>query len=148
MAYTCIIDTSNEENILPEFEKTVCKIGESRIDSRVSLLFQKSMNILINLFSITKKVSKIYLKDWSYHSRILSLQDFKLYFMLIICSLSLYCDSFLFMLIMCSVRLSYNYCLYFDSEYPLGDFLEESKFNELSEFLKSHCQKKRGKYNG
>ena len=30
----------------------------------------------------------------------------------------------------------------FDSEYPCGNFLEDSKFDELSEFLQSHCQKK------
>ena len=41
MAYTCIIDPSNEEYILPEFAKTVFKSEESRIDSRVSLLFRK-----------------------------------------------------------------------------------------------------------
>ena len=41
MAYTCIKDTSNEEYIFPEFNKTVCNIGESRIDSRVSIMFRK-----------------------------------------------------------------------------------------------------------
>ena len=46
------------------------------------------------------------------------------------------------MLLICSLRFSYDSCLYFDSEYPLGDFLEEYKFDELSEFLQSHCQKK------
>ena len=30
----------------------------------------------------------------------------------------------------------------FDSEYPFGDFLEDSKFDELSKFLQSYCQKK------
>ena len=45
------------------------------------------------------------------------------------------------MLLICSLRFSYDSCLYFDSEYPLGDFLEESKFDELSEFLQSNCQK-------
>ena len=30
----------------------------------------------------------------------------------------------------------------FDSEYPFGTFLEDSKFDELSKFLQSHCQKK------
>ena len=30
----------------------------------------------------------------------------------------------------------------FESEYPFGNFLEYSKFDELSEFLQSHCQKK------
>ena len=29
----------------------------------------------------------------------------------------------------------------FDSEYPFRDFLEDSKFDELSEFLQSRCQK-------
>ena len=29
----------------------------------------------------------------------------------------------------------------FDSEYPFGYFLEDSKFDELSEFLQSHCHK-------
>ena len=60
----------------------------------------------------------------------------------LICSLHLYYDYFLFMLLMCSLCFSYNSCLYFDSEYPHGDFLEESNFNELSEFLQSHWQKK------
>ena len=46
------------------------------------------------------------------------------------------------MLLICSLRFSYDYCLYFDSEYPLGYFLEESKFDELREFLQSRCQKK------
>ena len=69
------------------------------------------------------------------------LHDFKIYFMPLICFLSLYYDSFLFTLIIRSLRFSYDYCLYFDSEYPLGDLLEESKFDELSEFLQSHCQK-------
>ena len=30
----------------------------------------------------------------------------------------------------------------FESEYPFGDFLEDSKFDELSEFLQPHLQKK------
>ena len=30
----------------------------------------------------------------------------------------------------------------FYSEYPFGDLLEGSKFDELSEFLQSHFQKK------
>ena len=30
----------------------------------------------------------------------------------------------------------------FDSEYPFGDFLEDSNFDELSEFLQYHFQKK------
>ena len=29
----------------------------------------------------------------------------------------------------------------FESEYPFGDFLEDSNFDELSEFLQFHCQK-------
>ena len=29
----------------------------------------------------------------------------------------------------------------FDSEYQFDDFLEDSKFDELSKFLQSHCQK-------
>ena len=29
----------------------------------------------------------------------------------------------------------------FDLEYPFGDFLEYSKFDELSKFLQPHCQK-------
>ena len=62
--------------------------------------------------------------------------------MLLIYSLSLYYDSFLFMLLMCFLRFSYDSCLYYDSEYPFGFFLEESKFDELSEFIKSHCQEK------
>ena len=70
------------------------------------------------------------------------LHDFKIYFMPLICFLSLYYDSILFMLLMGSLRFSYDSCLYFDSEYPLGYFLEESKFDELSEFLQSHYQKK------
>ena len=41
MAYTCIMDTSNNEYIFPEFARTVCKSGESRIDSRVSTIFRK-----------------------------------------------------------------------------------------------------------
>ena len=43
---------------------------------------------------------------------------------------------------MCFLRCSYYSCLYFDSDYPFGDFLEESKFDDLSEFLQSHFQKK------
>ena len=46
------------------------------------------------------------------------------------------------MLLICSPRFYYDYCLYFDSEYPFGNFLEDSKFDELIEFLQSHCQKK------
>ena len=46
------------------------------------------------------------------------------------------------MLIICSLRLYYNSWLYFDSEYPFGDFLEEPKFDELIEFIQSYCQKK------
>ena len=46
------------------------------------------------------------------------------------------------MILICSLRFSYDYCIYFDSEYPLGYFLEEYNFDELSEFLQSHCQKK------
>ena len=30
----------------------------------------------------------------------------------------------------------------FDSEYPFGEFLEDSSFDEIGEFLQSHCQKK------
>ena len=61
--------------------------------------------------------------------------------MLLIWSLRLYYDSVLFMLLMCYLLFSYGSCLYFDSEYPLGNFLEESKFDELSKFLQSHFQK-------
>ena len=62
--------------------------------------------------------------------------------MLLICCLRSYYDSFLFMLIICSLLFSYDSCVYFDSEYPIRDFLEESKFDELSKFLQSHCHKK------
>ena len=41
MAYTCIINPSNEGYISPKFAKTVFKSGESIIDYRVSLLFLK-----------------------------------------------------------------------------------------------------------
>ena len=63
MAYTYIMDTSNYEYISPNFARTVCKSGESGINSRVSIMFRKSMNIFINLFSNTEKSSKIYLQS-------------------------------------------------------------------------------------
>ena len=44
--------------------------------------------------------------------------------------------------LICYLRFYYDSCLYFDSEYPFGNFLEDSKFDELSKFLQSHCQKK------
>ena len=41
MAYTCIMDTSDNEYIFPKFAKVVFKSGESKIDSRVSFMFRK-----------------------------------------------------------------------------------------------------------
>ena len=41
MAYTCIMDTSDDEYIFPEFANVVFKSGESKIDSRVSFMFRK-----------------------------------------------------------------------------------------------------------
>ena len=41
MEYTCTIDPSDNKFILPEFAETVFKIGESRIDSKVSHMFRK-----------------------------------------------------------------------------------------------------------
>ena len=55
MAYTYIIDHSNEECIFPEFAKTVCKIGESRIDSRVSIMFRK---IYEQFYKLVQKCGK------------------------------------------------------------------------------------------
>ena len=41
MAYICVIDPSEDKFIFPKFIKTVFKSGESRIDSKVSHMFQK-----------------------------------------------------------------------------------------------------------
>ena len=41
MAYTCIMDTSDDEYIFAEFANVVFKSGESKIDSRVSFMFRK-----------------------------------------------------------------------------------------------------------
>ena len=96
----------------------------------------------MNLFSNTEKVSKMYLQSLVISFKNPAFTGFEIIFMLLICSLRLYYDSILFMLLMCFLRCSYNSCLYFDSDYPFGDFLEESKFDDLSEFLSSHGQKK------
>ena len=41
MAYTCVIDPSDDNFIFSEFAKTVFKSGEYRIDSRISQMFWK-----------------------------------------------------------------------------------------------------------
>ena len=46
------------------------------------------------------------------------------------------------MLLICSLPFYYDTCLHFDSEYTFRDFFGESKFTELSKFLKNHCQNK------
>ena len=47
IAYTCIIASSNKDYVFPEFVKTFFKSGESRIDSRVSHMFQKFYEKLV-----------------------------------------------------------------------------------------------------
>ena len=41
MAYTFAIDSSDDKFIFPEFDKTVFKNDEPRIDSNISHMFQK-----------------------------------------------------------------------------------------------------------
>ena len=62
MAYTCIIDTSNKEYIFPEFAKLFARVGIPELIPGSPLCFKKYMNIFINLFRNTEKVSKIYLQ--------------------------------------------------------------------------------------
>ena len=56
MAYTCIMDTSDDEYIFPEFANVVFKSGESKIDSRVSFMFQ---NIYERFYKIVQKYIKV-----------------------------------------------------------------------------------------
>ena len=125
------------------------RVGSPKLIPGSLLCFEKSMSIFMNLFSNPEKVSKIYLQSLVISFKNPAFTGFEIIFMLLICSLRLYYDSILFMLLICFLRFSYASCLYFDSEYPFGDFLEESKFDDLSDFLQSQFQKKnRGKYNG
>ena len=55
MAYTCIINPTNEGYIFPKFSKTVFKSGESIIDYRVSLLFRKIYEHFYKLVQHYKK---------------------------------------------------------------------------------------------
>ena len=52
----------------------------------------------------------------------------------------------IFICFFCYDSCQHNYCAStmntFESEYPFGDFLEDSKFYELRMFLHSHFQKK------
>ena len=126
----------------PSSQKLFSRVGSPKLIPGSPLCFEKSMNIFMNLFRNTEKVSKIYLQSLVISFKNHAFTGIEIIFMLLICSLRLYYDYLLFMLLMCFLRCSYDSCLYFDSDYPFGDFLEESKFNDLSEFLSSHCQEK------
>ena len=62
MAYTCIIVTSDEKFIFPKFSKTVFKIGNAKINSKVSHMFLKEYEYIYGSFQQYRKVSRVCVK--------------------------------------------------------------------------------------